>query len=100
MANGQFPWQSGQDVGIKHLAHQAHLLVEAHLLPLKHCNPCRFLPPVLQGVKTEIGEIGHVQPWRQHPVDATGFLWSVVRGINPQAGIRSGGEGVGQHLKQ
>ena len=40
MANGQIPWKSGQDILVKHLAHQAHLLVEAHLLPLKHRNPC------------------------------------------------------------
>ena len=75
VANGQMARHALQHLLVKHLAHQAHVLVEAHLvLGIKHSDAGRFLAAVLQGVQAEIGEVGHGLIPGQDGVDAAGFL--------------------------
>ena len=75
VTDGQIAGEALQHGLIKHLAHQAHVLVQPHLaIGIKNGNTSRFLASVLQGVETEVGEVGHRLPRRQHGIHAAGFL--------------------------
>ena len=77
LAAGLGAGQALQHVLVKNLAHQTHVLVQAHLLPVKDGDARRFLPPVLQGIETEVAEAGHGLIRRQHGEDTAGFLGAV-----------------------
>ena len=75
MANGQIARHPLEHGLVKDLAHQAHVLVEPNLvLGIKDRDPGRFLAAVLEGVKTEIGEVCHRLTRSQDGVNTASFL--------------------------
>jgi len=42
----------------EYVGNEPHRLFEVDLFPVRRADPCPFLSAVLQGVKTEVGEIG------------------------------------------
>ena len=59
VADRQITRHPSQNVLIKHLAHQAHIFVQEHFVLVKDSDTSGFLAAVLQGVKTEIRQIGN-----------------------------------------
>ena len=74
VADGQLARHALQHLLVKHLAHQAHVLVQAHPGLVEDGDSCRFLAPVLQGVEAEVGEVGHRLAWGQHGEDTARLL--------------------------
>ena len=84
VADGQVTGQALEHRLIEHLADEAHVLVQAHQLAgaagggirlhIEHGDAGRFLAAVLQGVETEVGEVGHGLVHRQHGEHTAGLL--------------------------
>ena len=74
MTNRQIARHPSQNVLIKHLAHQTHIFVQKHFVLVKHSDTSRFLAAVLQGVKTEIRQIGNRLLGRQNSKDSARFF--------------------------
>src|SRR5262249_54339177 len=53
--------QSMQDVPVEDLRHQSHATVNAELLAVTSDDPRTLLAPVLQGIKTIIGQFGGIR---------------------------------------
>jgi len=60
MAQGNVSFHLVQDPLVKDVRHQAHGLVLQNTPAIRHHDPCTFLPPVLQGVESEIGQFGRL----------------------------------------
>ena len=72
--NRQVPRHAIQHLLIEHLADQAHVFMEAHPGALKDSDAGRLLPPMLQGVEPEVGEVGNGLTRSHHGEDAASFL--------------------------
>ena len=85
MSQGHVSGERSQDVFVKHLRDQAHALVRPHPGPVRGHNSGTLLSPVLQGIQTEIGQLGRLRV----PVDGkdAAFILGPVRGGVTPMGI-------------
>jgi hypothetical protein len=78
VSNTKMSFQTGEDILAKDLTHKSHTLVMAHQSAVGNADAGAFLAPVLEGIKTEVGEAGSVFV-SINAEDAALFFWSSVR---------------------
>ena len=78
MTHGQVAAQTVQRRFVEDLGHQSHVLVDHDMGPVADGHPGRFLPPMLERVETEIGQLRHRFARRPHPEDTTRVLRTLV----------------------
>ncbi len=61
MTDGQMTLRAFSVCFLEDLADQPHVLVFAHLATVGHHDPGAFLAAVLQGVESEVGELGRIR---------------------------------------
>ena len=74
VANGEIARHPGEHVLIEHLADQAHVFVKTDFALVKDSDACGLLAAVLQGIQTEISQVGHRLLGGLNGKHAAGFL--------------------------
>jgi hypothetical protein len=65
---------------VEDLGDQAHVFIDHDLRAVPHSDAGGFLTAVLQRVKPEIGELGHLLPRGPNPENAAGVSWPFLAG--------------------
>jgi hypothetical protein len=65
---------------VENLGDQAHIFTDHDLRAVPHGDASGFLTAVLQRVKPEIGELGHLFPRGPNPENAAGVSWPFLAG--------------------
>lgn len=84
--------QAGQRRLVEDLGHQAEILVDHHAGAVADRYPGRLLPPVLQRVQPEVGQVGDLLPRGPDAEDTTRVLGAGSLGIKvvAQPAVASG----------
>ena len=77
VSHRQITGHAGQNLLIKHLADQAHVLMQADLAFVEHGDARRFLAAMLQGIQAEVGEVGDRLFPCENSKDAAGLLHAI-----------------------
>ena len=78
MTDGDMAFHRGQCLLIEHLADQTQVLNTSTCDPSAYSDARRLLPPVLQGIKSVIGELGHIFAGRPHTENTALFARFVL----------------------
>ena len=65
---------------VEDLRDQSHVLEDQDLRPVAHCDARGFLSAVLQGIQSEIGELGDLFARSPDTEDAAGVLGALLSG--------------------
>jgi hypothetical protein len=84
MPDSATAFQLSQHVHVENFGNQAHALVLDDALIATDRNPAAFLPPVLQGIKTEIRQCGRIR-MSTNAKQTTGFPRFVIETCPPGA---------------
>ena len=57
VADGAVPGQAAQALGAEHIGDPSHPLLDMEAHAVGSCDPRGFLPPVLEGIETQIGHV-------------------------------------------
>ena len=73
VADGKVARERHEGAVVEDVGHQAHVLHHGEGVAVGHRHAGRLLAAVLQGVETQVGEVGDPLAGGEHPEDATGL---------------------------